>query len=158
MYSTGNQGWSTGAECLPCTQGPDTIPNTALVVITLILPSGLHQFMLGMNSAASPRALREGSTRRCSSTLRITGLQDPRIPGAWSQQDLRVPEAAWLPGTLTHPESQDHRILESQDHTDSCTLRSSDLTRITGRIGSSQIKQGQGALEIIRWQESSLRT
>ena len=150
MYSTGNQGWSTGAECLPCTQGPDTIPNTALVVITLILPSGLHQFMLGMNSAASPRALREGSTRRCSSTLRITGLQDPRIPGAWSHQELRVSEEAWLLRTLTHPESQVHRIPESQDPRESWTLRSPESTGITGRTGSNQIYWGQQALEIIR--------
>jgi hypothetical protein len=67
------------------------------------------------------------------------GSGDSRIPGAWSQQDLKVPEAAWLPGSLIHPGSQDHRIHKSQDHRDSWTLRSSHATRITGRTGFSQI-------------------
>ena len=89
---------------------------------------------LGANSAASPTASKGGSTPRHSST--------PRIPGAWSHQDLRVSEAAWHPGTLAHSESQDHRILESQDSRDSWTLRSSDTTRITGRTGFSQIYRG----------------
>jgi hypothetical protein len=38
----------------------------------------------------------------------------------------------------TRPGSQDYRILESQDHRDICSLRSSDTTRITGRTDSSQ--------------------
>ena len=41
--------------------------------------------------------------------------------------------------TLTHPESQYHRITESQDHKESRTLRSSDSTGITGRMGSNLI-------------------
>jgi hypothetical protein len=47
-----------------------------------------------------------------TSTPRILGFQDPRIPGAWSHQDLRVSEKVRLPRILTHPESQVHRILE----------------------------------------------
>jgi hypothetical protein len=94
---------------------------------------------LDANSAVSPTAPRGGSNPRHFNTARITGSQEPRIPRAWSHQDLRVPEAAWLPGTLTHPESLDHRIPESQDHRDSWTMKSSDTTRITGRTGSSQI-------------------
>jgi hypothetical protein len=53
--------------------------------------------MLGMNSTASPITPRGSSTPRSSNTL--------RIPGAWSHQDLRTPEAAWLPGALTQPAS-----------------------------------------------------
>jgi hypothetical protein len=67
-----------------------------------------------------------------------TGCQDPRIWGAWSHQDLRVPE--------------------SQDHRDDWILRSSDTAKITGRTGSSQVKGRQAALEIIRWWEASIRT
>jgi hypothetical protein len=70
---------------------------------------------------------------------RIPGSQDPRIPGVWSHQDLEVSKAALLPGALTHPGSQDHRIPESQDPRDSWTLRSSDTSKITERTGSSQI-------------------
>jgi hypothetical protein len=44
-----------------------------------------------------------------SQELACSGTRDPRIPGAWSHQDLRVPEAARLPGALTDPGSQDHR-------------------------------------------------
>jgi hypothetical protein len=38
------------------------------------------------------------------------------------------------------------------------TLRSPELTGIIGRTGSNQIYRGQLALEIIRWQEASIRT
>ena len=55
------------------------------------------------------------------------------------QQVPQHPEEDLLPGALTYPESQDHRITESQDYRDSLTLRTSDTTRITGRTGSSQI-------------------
>jgi hypothetical protein len=44
--------------------------------------------------------------------LTCSGTRDPRIPGAWSHQDLRVPEAARLPGALTDPGSQGHRMPE----------------------------------------------
>jgi hypothetical protein len=36
------------------------------------------------------------------------------IPGAWSYQDLRVSEEYLLTRTLTQPESQVHKIPESQ--------------------------------------------
>ena len=94
---------------------------------------------LGVNSAASPTTPRGSLTPRRSNTPRITGSQDPRIPGAWSHQDLRLLEAALLPGALIHLGSQDHRIPESQGHRDSWTLRNSDTTRITGGTGFSQI-------------------
>ena len=48
--------------------------------------SPLHWLALGANSATSPTAPGEGSNPRCSNTA--------RIPGAWSHQDLSVPEAA----------------------------------------------------------------
>jgi hypothetical protein len=37
-------------------------------------------------------------------------------------------------------------------------VRSSDSTGITGRTGPNHLYQGQGALEIIRWWEASVRT
>jgi hypothetical protein len=58
---------------------------------------------------------------------------------------------------MTHPESQHHRIPQSQDQNESQTLRSSDSTGITGKTGSNQIYQGQRALEITIWQEASIR-
>ena len=80
-------------------------------------PSGLGQCpeqTLGTNSTASPTTPRRSSTPRHSNLPRIIGSQDHRIKGAWSHQDLRVPEATWLQGALTHPGSQDHRITGSQ--------------------------------------------
>jgi hypothetical protein len=65
------------------------------------------------------------------------------------------PEEAWLPGTLTHQGSQDHRITELLDYRDSWTLRSSEKTEIIGRTGARQRQQGQVALEITRWWETS---
>ena len=94
---------------------------------------------LGSNSAASHTKPRGSSTPRLSNTPRIIGSQHPRIPGACLHQDLRVPEAAWLTGTLTYPGDQDHRIPKSQDPRESWILRSSDTTRNTGRTNSSQI-------------------
>jgi len=85
-------------------------------------------------------------------------MKDHRILGAWSHQDFQIPEAAGLPGALTHPGSQGHWTLESQGHRDSWILRSADTTRITGGTGSSQRQQEQVALEITRWQEASTRT
>jgi hypothetical protein len=65
----------------------------------------------------------------------------------------RIPEVNWLPGALTYPGFQDHMILESQDHKDSWTLRSSDTIRITRKD-----RRGQVTLEIIKWREASTRT
>ena len=101
--------------------------------------SGWHWSTLVSNSADSPMVPRGVTTSRCCNTPRILGFQDPRIPGAWSHQDLRVTEEAWLLRTLTHLECQVYRILESQDHRESWTLRSSESTRNTGRTSSNQI-------------------
>ena len=76
----------------------------------LYLTSGTGSFqselVLGANSAASPTTPRGSFTPRCFNT--------PRMPGAWSHQNLRILETALLPGTLTHPGSQNHRITGSQ--------------------------------------------
>jgi hypothetical protein len=98
---------------------------------------------------------RGGTTSRYSNTPRILESQDPR--------SLVTPGSQGLSGSLNAkdsdtPESQHHRIPESQDHKESWTLRSSDSTEITGRTDSNQIYRGQGALEIIRWWEASIRT
>jgi hypothetical protein len=81
------------------------------------------------------------------------------LPCPWSQDlknlvtpGFQDPKAAWLSGALTHTGSQHHRNLESLDHRDSRTLRSSDTTRISGGTGSSQRQWGQLAVEITRWQ------
>jgi hypothetical protein len=37
-------------------------------------------------------------------TLTCQRSEDPRIPGAWSHQILKVPKAAWLPGAQTYPD------------------------------------------------------
>jgi hypothetical protein len=103
-------------------------------------------------------AHRDGTTSRHSNTPMILGSEDPKIPEAWSNQDLRISGEAWLPRTLTYPQSQHHRIPESQNHKESWILRSSDSTGITGRTGSNQIYGGNWALEIIIWQEASIRT
>jgi hypothetical protein len=59
---------------------------------------------------------------------------------------------------VTLPESQVHRSLQSQDHRESWTLRSPVSTGTIGRTGSNWIYCSQGILEIIRWQEASIRT
>ena len=110
---------------------------------------------LGFEHNGQPSVPREGNTSRCCNMYRILGVQDPSIPGAWSHQDLGVSEKAWLPRTLTLPESQVHRIPGTWE---SWTLRSSESTGITGRTGSNQIYWGQWALEIIRSQEAIIRT
>jgi hypothetical protein len=71
---------------------------------------------LGFKHSRQPVSPQGGTTSRGCNTPRILGFQDTSIPGAWSHQDLRVSEEAWLPRTLTHPESQHHRIMEAQDH------------------------------------------
>jgi hypothetical protein len=92
---------------------------------------------LGVKHTRQPKFLRGPSTH-CN-TSRIIGFQDPRKTGSWSLQDLRVSEEAWLLKTLTHPESQDHKSQESQDHRESWTLRSPESIGIKGRTGSKQI-------------------
>lgn len=114
-----------------------------------IPPEQRHRFHqvwadLGANFTASPTTLRRSSTPRSSNMPRFTGSQNPR---SLVTTDLRVPEAAWLPGALTHLGSQDHRIPESQDDKDSWSLRSSDTARITERIeraGSTRDNQMAG--------------
>jgi hypothetical protein len=83
------------------------------------LPDEWHKFLplclgwcpeqtLGANSATSSTISRGISVPRCSNTPRIIGLQElghTRISGYQRQLDT---------GPLTHPGSQDHRILESQ--------------------------------------------
>jgi hypothetical protein len=39
-----------------------------------------------------------------------------KISGVWSQEDFKILEAAWLPGALKHPGSQDLKITGSQKH------------------------------------------
>jgi hypothetical protein len=68
------------------------------------------------------------------------GSQDPRIHGAWPIQDLRVSEATWLPGTMTHPESQDHGILESQDNRDNWTPR----TQLGSHVWQAPVRYSKG--------------
>jgi hypothetical protein len=51
--------------------------------------------------------------------LTCPGSENPRIPGAWSHQDLKVLKAAWLPGAPTHSGSQNPRITGSQRQLDS---------------------------------------
>lgn len=121
---------------------------------TRVLPDQLCGFLLigaGILWFQHTTVPREDTTSRHCNKPRILGFQDPRITGAWSHQDLRVSEEAWVPRTLTHPESQVHRSPESQDHRGSWTLRSPESTRIIGRTGSNQIYWGQQALEMIRW-------
>jgi hypothetical protein len=69
------------------------------------LPSNWLWSTLVLNSAEWRTVPRGGIPSRHSNTPRILGSLDPRIPGARSHQGLRVSEEAWLPRTLTHPES-----------------------------------------------------
>jgi hypothetical protein len=60
-------------------------------------PSGLGgnpEQTLGANSAASLITPRESFTPSYTNIPIIIGSQDPSIPGAWSHQDPKVPEAA----------------------------------------------------------------
>ena len=59
---------------------------------------------------------RRSMISRCHTMPRILGSKNPRIPEAWSHQDLSISEEAWLLRTLTHPEFQDYNIPESQYH------------------------------------------
>jgi hypothetical protein len=114
------------------------------------VPSDLCWYTLVSNTPENPTFPRGDTTSRHCNMPWILGFQDPRITGAWSHQDLRVSEEAWLPRTLTHPESQVHRIPESQDQKESWTLRSPESTGITRRTGSNNIYWGQQTFEIIR--------
>ena len=113
---------------------------------------------LGFQHTRQPTVPRGDTTSRHYSIPRILGFQDTRIAGAWSHQELMVSEEAWLPRTQTDPESQVHRSPESQDHREIWTLRSPESTGNIERTGFNQIFWGQQALEIIRWQETSIRT
>jgi hypothetical protein len=122
------------------------------------VPSDQCWHTLVSNTPESPKVPRGDTISRHCNTSRFLGFQDPRITGIWSHQDLRVSEESWLPRTLTHTESQIYNSPESQDHRESWILRSTESTRIIGRIVYNQIYWGQQALEIIRWQEASIRT
>jgi hypothetical protein len=101
--------------------------------------SGSFWYTLVSNTPDIPKVLRGDNNSRHCNMPRILGLQDPRLKGAWSHQDLTVSEKAWLPKTLTHPEYQVDRSLESQDHRENWTLRSPESNRIIWRTGSNQI-------------------
>jgi hypothetical protein len=98
-------------------------------------PSGHHWSTLDWNSVDSPTVPERYITDRGTNTHRILGSKDYRIPGAWSHQDIKMSEDAWLPITQTHPGPQHHRIPEWEDPNKSVTLRSSVSTGITGRTG-----------------------
>ena len=93
------------------------------------------------------------TSRHCHMSKSL-GIQDTRIPGAWSHQDIRCLTAK----SLTQPEYQIHRRPESQDRRQSWTRRSSESTGIIGRAGYNQIYWGHQDLEINRCQEASVRT
>ena len=120
--------------------------------------SDRYWYNLVSNIPNSPTVLREDTTSRRPNTPRILRFQDLKITGVWSHQDLRASGEAWLPRTLTNPESQVHRSQESQDYRERWTLRNPESTGIIGRTGSNQIYWGQQTLQKIRWQEASLRT
>jgi hypothetical protein len=122
------------------------------------IPLDQYWYTLVSNTSANPPVLRGDTTSSHCNKPRILGFQDPRTTGALSHQDPRISEEAWLPRTLTYPESQVHRSLESQDHWESWTLRSPESTWNIGKKDSYQVYWGQKALEIIRWQEASVRT
>jgi hypothetical protein len=84
-----------------------------------------------------------------------TGSQDKRGLVTAVFQGLR---GTWQSRTLTHPESQVHRSPQAKDHRESWNLRSPESTGIIGRTGSNQIYWRQQILEMIRWQEASIRT
>ena len=111
-------------------------------------------FYLGSNRPDSSTPLKGDTTSRHCNTPRIIRQQDPRITGAGY---FSISEKAWLPKTLTHPESQVHRSPQSKDHRESSeeSWKSTGIIRMTG---SNQIYWEKQALEIIRWQEASIRT
>ena len=83
------------------------------------VPSDRCWYTLISNTPDSPTVPRGDVTSRFCNMPRILGFWDPRITGAWSHQDLRFSEEAWLKRTLTHPESQVQRNSESQRKLDS---------------------------------------
>jgi hypothetical protein len=85
------------------------------------VPDDQWWYTLVSNIPDNPMVARGDTTSRHWDMPRILGFQDTRNPKAWSHQDLWE---AWLPGTLTHPECQVHRIPESQDHRESWIMRS----------------------------------
>jgi hypothetical protein len=111
------------------------------------------------NSTDYPRVLKGDTMSRWSNMRRILGSQHPR--------NMVTPGSHGVRGSLTAKNSDTHRISASQDPRITGSqrkwdsqrkLRSYDSTEITGRTGYNQIYQGQGTLEIIRWQEASIRT
>jgi hypothetical protein len=110
---------------------------------------------LGFEHSRQPHGLKKRTTSRCCNMSWILGFQDPRsldIPGS---QGLRGSLTAKDPDTPRISGSQDSRITGSQRKLDSEEFW---INRITGRTGSNEIYWGQQTLEIIRWQEASLRT
>ena len=106
----------------------------------------------------APQSPERDITDRNINTHTFLGSKDDKIPGSLSNLDIKVSEEAWLPRTLIHLEFQHHRIPESEDPNKIWTLRSSVSTKITGRTGYNQTYRGQGAHEIIRCWEASIRT
>jgi hypothetical protein len=119
------------------------------------VPSGQCWSTLGSNSVENPKVPRGGITSRHSNKLKILGYQDPRSLVTAGSQCHRGILTAKNSDTLRISESQDPN---SQDHKESYTLRSSTLTGITGKTGSNQIYWHQGALEIIRGWQASIRS
>jgi hypothetical protein len=73
--------------------------------------------------------------------LTSPGSEDPRIPGAWSHQDLK---AFWLPGARRHPGFQDLRIQESQDHRQINSRPPGVLTQPGSQEGQAPVRHSQG--------------
>ena len=53
----------------------------------------LGWFNLVANSEGSPATPRGNYNPRCSNMIRITVFLGPKIPGAWSHKDYKIPEA-----------------------------------------------------------------
>jgi hypothetical protein len=58
--------------------------------MTIGVPSGWCWYTLVLNTVDISMVPRGDTTTRHSNMPRILGLQNPRIPGAWSNQDLKV--------------------------------------------------------------------
>jgi hypothetical protein len=113
--------------------------------------SSLHWSTLGSNSSNNPIIPRGGAKSRRSNMPRILGSRDPR--------SLVTPGSQGLRGNLTAnnsdtPVISGSQILESQDHKESWTLEILTEPGLQAPI----IYWWQGALEIIKWQEASIRT
>jgi hypothetical protein len=83
------------------------------------VPSDQYWYTLDLNTQDSPTVPRGDTTSRCFNTPRILEFQDPRIPEAWSHQDLRGSLTAKNSDTLRISGSQDPRITGSQRNLDS---------------------------------------